>query len=55
MWDSVECANLYSIDLAGNMTDQNSQTGKTLISAKVRVQEMSDGTVEVQRVCLPEE
>ena len=28
MWDSVECANLYSIDLAGNMTDPNSQTGK---------------------------
>lgn len=49
MWDSVECANLYSIDLAGNMTDPNSQTGKTLISAKVRVQEMSDGTVEVQQ------
>lgn len=49
MWDSVECADLYSIDLAGNMTDPNSQTGKTPISAKIRVQEMSDGTAEVQQ------
>ena len=48
-WNSVECADLYSIDLSGSVTDTSSQTGKTAISAKVRIQEMSDGTVEVQQ------
>ena len=48
-WNSVECAELYSIELSGSMTDTSAQTGKTPISARIRIQEMTDGSVEVQQ------
>lgn len=48
-WNSVECAELYSIELSGSITDTSAQTGKTPISARIRIQEMTDGSVEVQQ------
>ena len=52
-WDSVDCADMYSVDLTGQMTDPSSATGTRALNGQLRILEKTDAagnkTAEVQQ------
>lgn len=52
-WDSVDCADMYSVGLTGQMTDSTSATGMRALNGQLRILEKTDAagnkTAEVQQ------